>query len=275
MNRIFSAQEIERHMQKISKHVLVDIYRQIHRGEESYYEETNGHGNIFRGWDTFVDSRDALGSVGASSVPQGGSRRIAADNRWFTSSYSSVPRPARPPSLQWNKPLSSDASNIFPSAAQPDGTSAQDLSVPKNTLNSTVPEAAASLSSSQTLNDNVQVDDTNSEVDLKPPVQPPADAASSMKSEPPPQKNDETVPDQGIKRKRQDDDESNTTVGRDTKKRPEDGVGSEGKGTRTIDTDTSEIKDETPKTPVTGKREEKTPKRTDSQKRRSSRRKIN
>src|SRR5210317_885036 len=30
---------------------LTSIQRQLHRGEESYFEETYSHGNLFAGWD--------------------------------------------------------------------------------------------------------------------------------------------------------------------------------------------------------------------------------
>jgi hypothetical protein len=93
MHRVFSAQEIEDRMQQISKVVLVEIQKQIHKGEEAYFEETNGHGNLFRGWDAFVDSKE-IGATGASSVPQG-TKRIPADCRWFSMSSRRPLKPAR------------------------------------------------------------------------------------------------------------------------------------------------------------------------------------
>lgn len=93
VHRVFSAQEIEDRMQQISKGVLVEIQKQIYKGEEAYFEDTNGHGNLFRGWDAFVDSKE-IGATGAASVPQG-TKRIPADCRWFSSSYRSPLKPAR------------------------------------------------------------------------------------------------------------------------------------------------------------------------------------
>jgi hypothetical protein len=100
-------------MERISRDVLVDIQKQIHRGEEAYYEETNNRGNLFRGWDTFVDSKE-IGIVNATSVPQG-TRRIPADYRWFASSCKSLSRPARPPSVlkqSLSRPPSANSSSI-------------------------------------------------------------------------------------------------------------------------------------------------------------------
>jgi hypothetical protein len=85
-NRIFTADEIEERMERIYKVALVDIQKQIHRGEETYYEDTYAHGNLFRGWDAFVDSKDVAGS--ASAPP--------ADSRWFSASCRSVSRTVRP-----------------------------------------------------------------------------------------------------------------------------------------------------------------------------------
>lgn len=90
---VFTAQEIENRMQQISKVVLVDIQKQIQKGEEAYYEDTNGHGNLFRGWDAFVDSKDS-GVASASSVPQG-TKRIPTDCRWFSASSRGTLKPAR------------------------------------------------------------------------------------------------------------------------------------------------------------------------------------
>ena len=93
MHRVFSAQEIEDRMQQISKGVLVEIQKQIYKGEEAYFEDTNGHGNLFRGWDAFVDSKE-IGTTGATSVPQG-TKRIPADCRWFSMSSRRPLKPAR------------------------------------------------------------------------------------------------------------------------------------------------------------------------------------
>jgi hypothetical protein len=268
MNRIFTAKEIEGRMQKITKVALADVQKQIIRGEESYYEETSGHGNIFRGWDAFVDSRDAAGSVGVSSMPQGGSRRIPADNRWFASSCKSLSRPSKPPP-------STGPPSVMPSTGQTTSSVVNATAVDSNPSKATVTETAnpSRLSAMETVNEKLQFDDGR---DAKPesetlgaPVE-----SFSPKPEPSTLNNDESSPEPGSKRKRPDDEQGDGSAGRDAKKRPSD-IGDQGKkGTPKNEADKSEEIDETPKTPVAAKKEENTPKRTDSTKRRSSRRKT-
>jgi hypothetical protein len=37
---------------------MMEIQKQLYRGEEVYFEETQAHGNLFRGWDAFIDLKD-------------------------------------------------------------------------------------------------------------------------------------------------------------------------------------------------------------------------
>ncbi len=121
MHRIFTAQEIEDRMQQISKNVLVDIQKQIYKGEEAYYEDTYGHGSLFRGWDAFVDSKE-VGVTSATSVPQG-TKRIPADYRWFSSSSRGALKPARSSSVVANLPPGGLPS-VVTSSSTPSVTSA-------------------------------------------------------------------------------------------------------------------------------------------------------
>ena len=270
INRIYTAKEIEERMKKISKIVLVDLQKQIQRGEESYYEETNGHGNLFRGWDAFVDSRDPVGSAGVSSMPQGGSRRIPADNRWFTSSGNSVARTTnRPPS--WNRPLSAGPLNVPSTTVDPisvvaTAVASSSSSHPSNVI---LTDSATSQSALQISSDRITDLDRHG-LDAPPFV------GSSITSEAAATQNsDVNAPEMPLKRKRQDDEQGDAIEGRDAKKRPSDGVGHERKDTPTDEGNESEEIEETPRTPVASKKEERTLKRTDSQTRRSSRRKAN
>lgn len=82
---------------------MTDIQRQLHRGEESYYEHTD-HGNIYKGWDAFVDAKYDRGAstqgggtagsqasiVAPSASSSAPSRRMPADHRWFSGSCRSV-----------------------------------------------------------------------------------------------------------------------------------------------------------------------------------------
>lgn len=95
-SRIFTAEELEEHILKTSQ-AIASVQTQILRGEEAYYEETHNHGNVFQGWDGFIDSRDILNTIlsgqaatAASSMMSG--RRMPPDHRWF-SNCSTVPRP--------------------------------------------------------------------------------------------------------------------------------------------------------------------------------------
>lgn len=98
-NRVFTAKELEERIW-MTTNAMVDIQRQLYRGEEVYYEDTHNHGNIYRGWDAFVDAKDVGGSNAASSsIGQPTSRRVPADSRWFSSSCRSISRMNRPTPL--------------------------------------------------------------------------------------------------------------------------------------------------------------------------------
>lgn len=92
-NQVFSVEELEQKMLQASS-VMMEIQKQLYRGEEVYFEETQTHGNLFRGWDTFIDLKDVGIHAGAGAAPQpgGGARRTPVDNRWFSGSCTSVPR---------------------------------------------------------------------------------------------------------------------------------------------------------------------------------------
>ncbi|KAL3910776.1 MAG: hypothetical protein SGARI_001961 [Bacillariaceae sp.] len=81
---------------------MVQIQQQLHRGEEVYFEDTHQHGNIFKGWESFVDAKYDVGGMGmgmlsssrggeeAAPAVMGPPRRIPLDSRWFSSSCESV-----------------------------------------------------------------------------------------------------------------------------------------------------------------------------------------
>ena len=111
---IFTTSDIERLLLRANV-ALVDIHKQLHRGEELYFQETDAHGNIFKGWDTLIDSKaehlgipmhevggenDGSATMRSQSAQSHGSnnnsshhagsstpnKRMHADNRWFSSS---------------------------------------------------------------------------------------------------------------------------------------------------------------------------------------------
>ncbi|KAL7471677.1 hypothetical protein ACHAXS_011978 [Conticribra weissflogii] len=125
-NRSFTAEQLRKYIHQ-SYAALSSIQRQLHRGEESYFEETYNHGNIFAGFDNiWIDAGNsnstggnssagdtaAVGGVGggpsgvgggADAVGGGGgntggssssksvpARKMPGDHRWFSTSCGSV-----------------------------------------------------------------------------------------------------------------------------------------------------------------------------------------
>jgi hypothetical protein len=111
---IFTSSDLERLLVRANG-ALVDIQKQLHRGEELYFQETDAHGNIYKGWDTLIDSKaehlgipmhevggenDGSAMLRSQSAQSHGSsnnsahhvgssapnKRMHADNRWFSSS---------------------------------------------------------------------------------------------------------------------------------------------------------------------------------------------
>lgn len=92
VNQVFTAEELEHKMIQAS-YVMMEIQKQLYRGEEVYMEDTHTHGNLFRGWDAFIDLKDVGSNAGGGAAAQpGATRRIPADNRWFSGSCKSVAR---------------------------------------------------------------------------------------------------------------------------------------------------------------------------------------
>jgi hypothetical protein len=135
-NRKFTADELEDELWKTSQ-ALVEVQRQIGRGEEVYYEETQAYGsNLFRGWETFIDSRDVGTSNNTANVQGGGPRRVPNDFRWFSSSATSLgSRHLKP------EPMGSRMSSTVTSA------SASDASAAPASTKSAVPSAPGSTKS--------------------------------------------------------------------------------------------------------------------------------
>ena len=112
----FTASQLEDMVWKTSQ-AIVELQKQIQRGEETYYEETQAHGSsLFRGFETFIDARD----VGTASAPQASSRRMSGDYRWFSSSCSNISRhmkqhpfvPVAPPPAAKEQSPDPDGDNI-------------------------------------------------------------------------------------------------------------------------------------------------------------------
>jgi hypothetical protein len=135
-NRKFTADELEDQLWKVSQ-ALVETQTQIVRGEEVYYEETQAYGsNLFRGWETFIDSRD-VGNPNSTTVQGGGSRRVPNDFRWFSSSATSLASRHLKP-----EPMGSRMSSTLTSAASAASTS--DVSEAPAPTKSAAPSAPVS-----------------------------------------------------------------------------------------------------------------------------------
>lgn len=126
-NRVFTSSNLEERITKTAA-AMVDIQKQVHRGEESYYDDTYSHGNLFRGWDAFVDAKD-VGTSGNSALQPTG-RRIPGDFRWFSGSCRSLSRTTRPLFLTQNKLPIGSSSNDTPVTVNSSLVIASDSSSP-------------------------------------------------------------------------------------------------------------------------------------------------
>lgn len=95
-SRVFTTTELEKKLSRANA-ALLDIQKQLVRGEEIYYHDTEQHGNMHKGWDAFIDGalnhlgidqyidskEDDMSVIQNSSAP---TRRLNADHRWFSSS---------------------------------------------------------------------------------------------------------------------------------------------------------------------------------------------
>lgn len=85
-NRTCTADYLEDELWRSSQ-ALTEVQRQIVKGEEVYYEETQAYGsNIYRGWDGFIDSRDISSHSNSGSMHHLNNRRMPHDFRWFSAS---------------------------------------------------------------------------------------------------------------------------------------------------------------------------------------------
>jgi len=96
-SRIFTADELEEEL-KLTSQAIVSLEKQIQCGEETYFDETYNHGNIFQQWDGFIDAREVGGSssaadnssntatASAGSIGSGAQKRMPADHRWMSNS---------------------------------------------------------------------------------------------------------------------------------------------------------------------------------------------
>jgi hypothetical protein len=94
----FSPNQLRQYIHR-SYAVLSSLQRQLHRGEETYFEESHAHGNLFSGWDNIWIEAGVSGENNSSSGAGGEgilksitTKKMPNDHRWFTSSCNVNPR---------------------------------------------------------------------------------------------------------------------------------------------------------------------------------------
>ena len=103
-SRVFTCSELEKKLSKANA-ALLDIQKQLLRGEEIYFLDTDTHGNIYKGWEAFIDAKpEHIGIHDVESIPfddealllapttssAAPSRKMHADLRWFSASSYAV-----------------------------------------------------------------------------------------------------------------------------------------------------------------------------------------
>jgi hypothetical protein len=102
-SRVFTTSELEKNLSRANA-ALIDIQKQLVRGEDIYFQDTDLHGNIYKGWEAFIDAKpehigiqdidhvpyDEFTALAPTTVSSAPSRKIHAESRWFSSSSYSV-----------------------------------------------------------------------------------------------------------------------------------------------------------------------------------------
>ena len=102
-SHVFTTSDLEKKLAQANA-ALMNIQKQLVRGEELYYQETDAHGNMYKGWDNFIDVKsEQMGipnyEIGSSTsdpkekrkvenTTNAPIRRMHNDLRWFSSSSS-------------------------------------------------------------------------------------------------------------------------------------------------------------------------------------------
>lgn len=229
-SRVFTTTELEKKLSRANA-ALLDIQKQLVRGEEIYYHDTEQHGNMHKGWDVFIDGalnhlgidqyidskEDDISVIQNSSAP---TRRLNSDHRWFSSSCYVIennqfrPLPKRKkPNLIKLQDFDQATSNSFcpkqekdikPADARSDNV----LALQKN--DNIQPEQEPSDATTQSLANSVK-DGMNIEID----VEKPNEETATKQNDDIIEKEDELKSPERISRKRKkdtDDDDENVNV---------------------------------------------------------------
>ncbi len=228
-NRVFTADEMVDRMRRTSM-AMVEIHKQLLRGEELYHEETNSHGNLFKGWDMFIDSKDVGLSTGSSAPhPNSGSRRMPATDRWFSGSCQSIFKTARLAPLSTPKRINIPATATTTPATTTAPIIATPMAAPPSVPLSkppppTVPIVAAAPPPPPTIPAAAE-EKIEKAVASEPPAKEPAvlekkETAATEKKDPPPQELDVTVPTQETTAVRQEKDVPTSVPNEERKEDP-------------------------------------------------------
>jgi hypothetical protein len=158
-NKVFTTAELEQRIYQTTV-AMVDIQMQLHRGEEIYFEDTVAHGNMFKGWDAFVDLKMDDSADNAMGPP----RRVPADSRWFSSSCKSISqnfKPVPPMPVQKTFPMPTVTTlAVGPSMKSVDPVTAAAASLEDQAvdgkLETSAPDTAAEMESAVTNGKNVE-----------------------------------------------------------------------------------------------------------------------
>ena len=80
---MWSESELKDCLQKCRPILLDKIEKQLYRGEELYFQETDGYGNIFRGWMDTLDTTKVPDNL-ATMDNSNSNKRMPLDYRWFS-----------------------------------------------------------------------------------------------------------------------------------------------------------------------------------------------
>lgn len=164
----WTAEEIEERLQQTAVQLQL-IQKQIQRGEECYVDEATHH-NIYKGWDGYIDARSDVASQSAGGGPVGAPRRMPADHRWCSSSFTNVAAYVpHPPMGRYEPPNTAASDTVRSSTAKiPVGTStaATDVaavSIVQTAAGAATAAAAAALALQEAVSRKIKKDHSQDE----------------------------------------------------------------------------------------------------------------
>lgn len=158
---MWTESELKDCLQKCRPILLDKIEKQLYRGEELYFQETDGYGNIFRGWMDTLDTTKVPDNL-ATMDNNNSHKRMPLDYRWF-STQTRPTKTTRSTSSSSNITSSGIATNHHPNTSSWKQSSFSNIATP-NTRTGTKVEQPA-LKRSFSLPKNIKA--TNKEDTIK------------------------------------------------------------------------------------------------------------